>query len=587
MSGQPYKNPLDVAKFRNEYLANLALEVKNNDLNLQANKVYIRTGAPSQPTDTRTTSEKLADLYRLRIDIRSKLGEIMSGDNAQKVVDGLDENEARFLAQQIETIVADLKPKFALGVPADVFNPYLQKYMRKYLETQGVDYGLQQESGRQLLANQQTIMNTIVSAQDIRDIKDSLELLGLQNTLLGKKIEGNLKETLNAIDTSIEAFNIISQTNNPILKEEILKDINLLVNELPTRNQIIDLRNKLEIAQERRDATSVEMILQRLNELTEYDKTLNDEVALLRQKILMAQSSRPPESLKTDVTGETPPPRSVDYAGFKYSYILPTDLFGVKKDSSYEKDLKGYIEAIAIIDSGLFQRLGTTKSAVSGFNKPELINWLQTNDSEIKQSWSQIPVAVAEPVVSSSPARITAKGLKKTKSIHGKGLSSKVDYSAGIGAEPDYVPFGKFLINRKKLVDGVIMIKRCGGQFLPDMKTKRVSPNLTVVFKKIAGGNLPSFSELEKLDDDERDYLKFIANKSNLSSKLDVPSPKKDKNEQLINQFEVMRGQMVSGNDSKDLFRKFKQVLVEMLDRNLIPRGQAKDILLEMSKYEI
>ncbi len=126
MSGQPYKNPLDVAKFRNEYLANLALEVKNNDLNLQANKVYIRTGAPSQPTDTRTTSEKLADLYRLRIDIRSKLGEIMSGDNAQKVVDGLDENEARFLAQQIGTIVADLKPKFALGVPADVFNPYFQ-----------------------------------------------------------------------------------------------------------------------------------------------------------------------------------------------------------------------------------------------------------------------------------------------------------------------------------------------------------------------------------------------------------------------------------------------------------------------------
>jgi hypothetical protein len=48
-----------------------------------------------------------------------------------------------------------------------------------------------------------------------------------------------------------------------------------------------------------------------------------------------------------------------------------------------------------------------------------------------------------------------------------------------------------------------------------------------------------------------------------------------------------MRGQMVSGNDSKDLFRKFKQVLIEMLDRDLIPKGQAKDILLEMSKYEI
>jgi len=583
MSGQPYKNPLDVAKFRNEYLANLALEVKNNDLNLQANKVYIRTGAPSQPTDTRTTSEKLADLYRLRIDIRSKLGEIMSGDNAQKVVDGLDENEARFLAQQIETIVADLKPKFALGVPADVFNPYFQKYMRKYLETQGVDYGLQQESGRQLLANQQTIMNTIVSAQDIRDIKDSLEVLGLQNTLLGRKIETNLKETLDAIDISIQAFDAIAQTNNPILKEEILRDVNLLVNELPTRNQVIDLINQLQIAQAKRDLKAVEIVLSRLTQLTEYNNNVNDEVAILRQKLAMAQSSRRTDTdlLKPDIPVESEPTTGIVIAGTQYSYIQPRMLIGLTKNpTSMGQSLNEYVEAISKVDPGLFRRLGTTKSAILTLTKAALINWLQANDSEIQQSWSRVPVAVAEPV------RMTASGLTKGK-IRGKGLSSKVDYSAGIGAEPDYVPFGKFLINRKKLVDGVVMIKRHGGQFLPDMKTRRVSPNLTVVFKKIAGGNLPSFSELEKLDDDEREYLKFIASKSNLSSKLDVPSPKKDKDEQLINSFEIMRGQMIAGNDSKDLFRKFKQILVEMLDRDLIPKGQAKDILLEMSKREI
>jgi len=574
MSGQPYKNPLDVAKFRNEYLANLALEIKNNDLNLEANKTYIRTGAPSQPTDTRTTSEKLADLYRLRIEIRSKLGEIMSGDNAQKVVEGLDDNEARFLSQQIGTIVEDLKPKFAQGVPADVFNPYFQKYMRKYLETQGVDYGLQQESGRQLLANQQTIMNTIVSAQNIRDIKDSLAQLGVQNTVLGKKIDDNLKETLDAIDVSIEAFSIIAETNNPILKEEILRDVNLLVNELPTRNQMIDLINQLQIAQAKRDLKAVEIVLSRLNELTEYNNDVNDEVVLLKQKLGMAQRS------DTDIPAEPAPTAGIVIAGTQYSYIQPRMLIGLTKNpTSMGQSLNEYVEAISKVDPGLFRRLGTTKSAVLTLTKAALINWLQANDGEIRQSWSQVPVVVAEPVV-------TGSGLTKGK-MRGKGLSAKVDYSAGIGAEPDYVPFGKFLINRKKLVDGVVMIKRHGGQFLPDMKTRRVSPNLTVVFKKIAGGNLPSFSELEKLDDDEREYLKFVSNKSNLSSKLDVPTPKKDKNEQLINQFEIMRGQMVSGNDSKDLFRKFKQVLVEMLERDLIPRGQAKDILLEMSKYEI
>ena len=148
MSGQPYRNALDIAKFRNEYLSTLALQAHINDQNLQANKIFQRTGAPTQPTDTRTTSEKLADLLNLRIKIRSDLSNIMSGDDAQRVSENLDENEIRFLAQQLPTIIADLKPKFSLGVPSDIFNQYLQRYMQKYQETQGVEYGLQQQTGQ-------------------------------------------------------------------------------------------------------------------------------------------------------------------------------------------------------------------------------------------------------------------------------------------------------------------------------------------------------------------------------------------------------------------------------------------------------
>jgi hypothetical protein len=553
MSGQPYKNPLDVAKFRNEYLANLALEIKNNDLNLQANKIYVRTGAPSQPTDTRTTSEKLADLYRLRIEIRSKLAEIMSGDNAQKVADGLDDNEARFLAQQIDTIIADLKPKYALGVPADVFNPYFQKYMAKYLQTQGVEYNLQQETGQQLLANQQTIMNTIISAQDVRDIRDSLARLGVENTVLGKKIDDNLKETLDAIDTSIEAFRLIAETNNPILKDEILQEVNLLVNELPTRNEIQVLVDRLQIAQEKGDETVIVSILKRLDELTSYDESM---------KPIM-------EQLRTPKKAPSKMPRTPSTGGKKAwdpsMRIESYEDFDSLSSTGKRKFLKSRVDA---------GELQVPKKRIETAGSKEL--------TPIFTTWFESKPSGTEEL----PVVTEGKGLKKVRKMLGKGLSSKVDYSAGIGAEPDYVPFGKFLINRKKLVDGVIMIKRCGGQFMGDMKTRRVSPNLTVVFKKIAGGALPSFSELEKLDDDERDYLRFVSNKSNLSSKLDVPTPKKDKNEQLINQFEIMRGQMIAGNDSKDLFRRFKQVLVEMLERDLIPKGQAKDILLEMSKRE-
>jgi len=53
MSGQPNRNPTDPAKFRQQYLANLSLEANINDKNLQANKIYKKTGeVPSQMTDS-------------------------------------------------------------------------------------------------------------------------------------------------------------------------------------------------------------------------------------------------------------------------------------------------------------------------------------------------------------------------------------------------------------------------------------------------------------------------------------------------------------------------------------------------------
>ena len=116
MSGQPNRNPTDPAKFRQQYLANLALEANINDKNLQANMIYKKTGeAPSQMTDNRTTAKKLEDIERLKIDVRSELSEIADGDNANAIVQNLNPQQLQFLAQHIKEIIADIKPKYKYG----------------------------------------------------------------------------------------------------------------------------------------------------------------------------------------------------------------------------------------------------------------------------------------------------------------------------------------------------------------------------------------------------------------------------------------------------------------------------------------
>ena len=66
MSGQPNQNPLDPAKFRQQYLSNLNLQIANNDLNFQANQIFKKTGIPQQPLDTRTQEEIFRDIQGLK-----------------------------------------------------------------------------------------------------------------------------------------------------------------------------------------------------------------------------------------------------------------------------------------------------------------------------------------------------------------------------------------------------------------------------------------------------------------------------------------------------------------------------------------
>jgi hypothetical protein len=603
MSGQPYRNALDIAKFRSEYLANLGLQASINDANLQANKIYVRTGAPTQPTDTRTTTEKLADLYRIRIDIRSKLGDIMSGDDAQNVVEGLDDNEAKFLAQQLPTITADLKPKYRLGVPADIFNQYFQKYMNKYQETQGVEYNLQQSSGQQMLANQRLILTNMASKSDINDIEDAIREVGMKNTAIGKQISVNLKQIEDVLDALPETFDAINETNNAILKAKLLEGVNGLVAELPTKSQLTDLLHQLAVAQEKRDVITTDLIMRRIAGITDYAGDLQEELRTLRFQIRQAGGEEVQQAIPL---GEVSAMKSggdefgsVNYSGLEYTYVPSRFLSGMKKTSQFsEPNMVDYIEAMKKANPSALRAirvLNVAESTLRSYDKTKLQGLLTSNDRAIQELWRTAPASTSS---ASSSTQGKQQGniqdffgkkddkIGKGFKMYGGGVKNKVDYNAGILPTANYVPFGNYLINRKKLEDGIVMIKRHSGQFMGDMKTKRVSPNLTTIFKKVSGGQLPSFNDYEKLDDDEREYLQYVAKKSNLADKLQVPSPKKDKTEQLVNQFEIMRGQIIAGNDSKELLKKFKSVLVELAERDLIPKGQMKDILIEIMKKE-
>lgn len=634
MSGQPYNTPLDAAKFRQQYLANLALRADLDDANLQANKVYRRTGAPTQPTDTRTTAEKQADLYRLRIDVRSMLSDIADGPNADKIVQQLDPYQLRFLSDQLPFIIADLKPKYRTGILAEIFMPYFTKYMDNYQRTKGVNAALQQEAGERILLNQDIILSNMANKKDVEDIGGAVRELGISNTGLGRSILSNVETLSQVVEFIPEVIRSMNEADNAIIKGQIQTTLNDLVKDLPTKTDMNELLRQLAEAQAQGNTEGMEFVLSKLADIIDGGADIRGEIMVLQQLVAQAKAERPtaPVGVATSQSIETF--RFTDRAGREFSYINPAELTATGRPT--RDQLLDYIDVVGGFIPNFF--IGTTPSGVKKGSKMTLKAFLEAKDGIVRdalkrlmdeQQIQQAEVIRASPIAPMTPymtptrtprEELEARDEMFAEDMKGRGIKSvrmgmkgamkgvkmgrglvrpatmpnkrndvlvpgfDIDYSQGVKPTPRFIPFGRFVINKNRLEKDIIAVKRPAGSTLADLPSKRVSRNLGKVVRTIAGGSVPSFDDINKLDKEEQEYLYLLASKSDLLDKVNLPTPKKDEDEADINQFEIMRGQIIAGNDSVELVKKFKQLILRMSERDLIPKRQVKELMITLAE---
>ena len=157
------------------------------------------------------------------------------------------------------------------------------------------------------------------------------------------------------------------------------------------------------------------------------------------------------------------------------------------------------------------------------------------------------------------------------------------DENSGVEESPRYVRFGKFYVNAQKLNgSGILSLRRPSGANIQEMPSTRVSSNLSHVIKKMIGGGVPSYAELSKLSEPEKSYLHKISTKANIVDKFSIPAPDKDRMEKDIHDFEVMKGEILAGNDSSELIKKFKLHLVRLSKTGTLPRSEVQDIMEEL-----
>jgi hypothetical protein len=159
-----------------------------------------------------------------------------------------------------------------------------------------------------------------------------------------------------------------------------------------------------------------------------------------------------------------------------------------------------------------------------------------------------------------------------------------LDLSKGIEPSSKFIKFGKYLLNSHKLKkDNTFSLKHISGGNIIDIPSQRLTDDLSKVIKTIVGGGNPSYNELNKLSETEKNYLHKICSKSNILDKVSIPTPSKDSEEKEIHNFEVMRGEIMSGNDSPELIKKFKLLIIKLQKNNSLPKKEVYEILEDLN----
>jgi len=159
-----------------------------------------------------------------------------------------------------------------------------------------------------------------------------------------------------------------------------------------------------------------------------------------------------------------------------------------------------------------------------------------------------------------------------------------IDFEKGIKREAAYIPIGKYVINKQKLRDNMLLMRTVKGGQIAELPQMSISPHLGKMLNKIINGHgFPSHNDLTEMEESDQDILYKVFKMSKAEGIEAIPRPNKNKDEQEFNRFTILKGQILAGNNSKELIKEFKTLLVKLIHSDKILRKDGHAILLDFA----
>ena len=138
----------------------------------------------------------------------------------------------------------------------------------------------------------------------------------------------------------------------------------------------------------------------------------------------------------------------------------------------------------------------------------------------------------------------------------------------GFVSDEKYLKLGKYKANKEKLFGGKLQIRSKNENQVNNVKSQMITKNIRDILLKISKKEIITYSDVDKLDEDEKNHLYNIGKKMHITNIFEIPSSLKNQEEKLM-----------AGNNSPEILKKFKIILIKMKNNKMISLSEFNEIL--------
>jgi hypothetical protein len=160
--------------------------------------------------------------------------------------------------------------------------------------------------------------------------------------------------------------------------------------------------------------------------------------------------------------------------------------------------------------------------------------------------------------------------------------ASKPKYKKGLdpATTTHYIEFGKFMINLRILDKGELLTKYKTSYAPTQIKRRHVSKLFESVLQNIFDTQEINYDLVQDMAEDEQELFKTLIQKAGLTSVLHFdPRKIEPSTKALVDKFNVLKGEIVAGNDNVLIKNDLKKVTTKLFDKEVIDEEKLNEIL--------